>query len=160
MTPAILLKPLSSADGAYFYELGSDPRVARFMRFSPLTDPAQGDALAADYTTGGSLAWQVVDRESGAAVGIAALKKGDHKESRPSVSLFLAHAFWGRGYGGAAIRALQDKAAALGFSALTGFIVEENTPSRRLAEKCGFTLEQILHFPNIQPGLCLYGWEN
>ena len=44
------------------------------MRFSPLTDPAQGDELAAAYTTGGNLAWCIADRETGRPVGIAALK--------------------------------------------------------------------------------------
>lgn len=53
MSPAIRLEPLTPADGPYFYELGSDPQVARYMRFSPLTDPAQGDELAQSYTTGG-----------------------------------------------------------------------------------------------------------
>ena len=158
MSPSISLTPLTADDGAYFYELASDPRVARYMRFSPLTDPAQGDELAAAYTTGGNLAWCIADRETGRPVGIAALKIGDHEDARRSVSLFLAHAALGKGYGSAAIRALQERALALGFSTLAGFIVEENAPSRRLAEKCGFTLEQILHFPDIEPGLCLYGW--
>ena len=61
MSPAIRLEPLTPADGPYFYELGSDPQVARYMRFSPLTDPAQGDELAQSYTTGGNLAWRIVD---------------------------------------------------------------------------------------------------
>ena len=54
MSPAIRLEPLTPADGPYFYELGSDPQVARYMRFSPLTDPAQGDELAQSYTTRGA----------------------------------------------------------------------------------------------------------
>lgn len=158
MSPAIRLEPLTPADGPYFYELGSDPQVARYMRFSPLTDPAQGDELPQSYTTGGNLAWRIVDAVSGRSAGVAALKLGDHEDTRRSVSLFLARDAWGQGYGAAAVRALQAQAVELGFSTLAGFIVEENTASRRLAEKCGFTLEEILHFPHIKPGLCLYGW--
>ena len=46
------------------------------MRFSPLTDPAQGDELAQSYTTGGNLAWRIVDAVSGRSAGVAALKLG------------------------------------------------------------------------------------
>ncbi len=96
MSPAIRLEPLTPADGPYFYELGSDPQVARYMRFSPLTDPAQGDELAQSYTTGGNLAWRIVDAVSGRSAGVAALKLGDHEDTRRSVSLFLARDAWGR----------------------------------------------------------------
>ena len=78
--------------------------------------------------------------------------------SSPEFDFFLARDACGQGYGAAAVRARQVRAVELGFSTLAGFIVEENAASRRLAEKCGFTLEGILHFPHIKPGLCLYGW--
>ena len=83
------------------------------MRFSPLTDPAQGDELAQSYTTGGNLAWRIVDAVSGRSAGVAALKLGSHEDTRRSVSLFLARDAWGQGYGAAAVHALQARAVEL-----------------------------------------------
>lgn len=159
MTPLVCLTPLSPADGSLFYTLGSDPEVARFMRFDPLTHPIQGEELALQYTAGGNLAWRVSHEVTGETVGIAALKLGDHGDPCRSVSLFLARSAWGLGYGTSTMLALQEKAKELHFFTLAAFILSRNTTSRRLVESCGFHLDEILTLPGYPDDLLLYHWE-
>lgn len=55
------------------------------------------------------------------------------------ISLYLLPAYWGKGYGGELLRATVNRLAALGFSDLFLWVLEENQLARRCYERNGFT---------------------
>lgn len=141
MSARVLLRPLTRADTDTVFTLTSDPAVARYMKFDTHTSRAQAQALIRDWTTGGSRAFLVLDGET--PVGVAAFKAAGEDPGARSVSLFSFPAAWGKGYGGAALAALVEEARRAGLRVLRGYIVEENTASRALAEGAGFSLERV-----------------
>ena len=72
------------------------------------------------------------------------------------MSLFSFQRFWNKGYNTAAVELLKTFAQEQGIRGLKAYVVEENYGSRKVMEKCGFQIQEILHFDDFPYGLYVY----
>lgn len=154
----LALRPVEAGDAALLLTLTSLPEVGRFMRFGTQHTLAEAEALLAEYRRPENRAWFVLDG-AGRAVGVAVLKGGPEEGPPGScgVSLFFRPACCHKGYGYAVMQVMGGLAAReLAATRLTAHIMADNGPSRALAEKCGFQLEETLYFGDLPGGLCVY----
>lgn len=150
----ICLRPLTEDDAEVVFSMTSDPEVVAYMRFGVQRTLAEARKLVGDYISPGNDAWLVTEREDGAAVGMAALKRSE--EGCYGLSLFLARRAWGKGYGTELFHRLTELGRAQGAKRLSAHIVGGNLASRRAAEQAGFAVEQILRFDDLPEDLYVY----
>ena len=136
------LRPLTEADIDTIYSLTSDPRVAKYMRFSTHTSRKEAEELFYEYTKSGNSGWLICLTEDESPVGIAALKQ---EENEPDTR-----------YSTEVVRHMKNAAAAEKIGCLKAYVVQDNAGSCRVLEKSGFSLQEILHFPDMPSGLCIY----
>lgn len=146
------LRSLREEDAEALFSLTSDERVSRFMRFGTHTVLRQARELIQDYKRGAAFA---VEREQ-EFVGVFALKPGETEEEY-SISAFFSPRFWGRGYATEVLRRGVDFAQrTLGAKRLAAYVVEENTGSRRVLEKNGFSVKKRVLFSEGEGALLVY----
>lgn len=154
----LALRPVEAGDAARLLAMTSLPEIGRFMRFGVQHTLAEAQALLEEYQRPENRAWFVVDG-GGEAVGVAVLKSGEEEGPAGScgVSLYFVPACCHKGYGFAVMQMMGGLAAReFGARRLTAHIIEDNAPSRALAEKCGFHLVDTLHFDDMKSGLCVF----
>jgi RimJ/RimL family protein N-acetyltransferase len=75
---------------------------------------------------------------------------------RASTGYLLARDAWGQGYAAEALEALVGLAPSMGIRRVHAQCHPDHQASKRVLEKCGFTLECVLRsyteFPNLHPG--------
>ena len=150
------LRPLTEADIDTIYSLTSDPRVAEYMRFSTHTSRREAEELFFEYTRPDSLGWLICLTQDSSPVGVAALKPEENEPDVRSMSVFLYPDCWNKGYSTETVRHMITAAAAEKIRCLKAYVVQDNTGSCRVLEKSGFSLKEILHFPDMSSGLCIY----
>ena len=155
-TDQLFLRPLSQEDIPTIFSLTSDPEVARYMRFSTHTSRQEAEDLYREYTTFGNYGYLICRKDTLAPVGVAALKKEENDGASRSMSVFLYPRFWNQGYSTEVVRHLTDIARQEHFSCLKAYGVQDNTGSCRVLEKNGFLVQEILHFPDLPSGLCIF----
>lgn len=143
----IVLRPLRQSDIDTLFALTSNPEVARYMRFQTHTDRSQAEQLYQEYTKEGNYGY-LVTLPDGTAVGAAALKEGQ------DISIFSFPEYWNRGYSTQVVRELFKEAKSHGILYLKAYVVDENVGSRKILEKCGFTVEET--FETTEKGSVLY----
>jgi RimJ/RimL family protein N-acetyltransferase len=146
-TERLLLRGWRDWDVEPYARLCTDPEVMRFIGDgSTLTREQSGEQISRfvrHWEERGFGLWAMEEKGSGRFVGFAGLAhqddwaEGGHKTE---VGWRLDRAFWGRGL---ATEAAQASVAygfeALGLERVISIIQPENTASRRVAEKAGFT---------------------
>lgn len=162
----VKLEPLAISDADWVFALTSNPKVAEYMRFDTHTRREEAVCLIQEYTEHGNWGWRITgfstDVGAGEAApyepyGVAALKRGE-TEGEYSISVFLAPEYWNKGLSTAVIKELMQIACEKGIRILTAYIIEENMGSRRVVEKCGFEVKEVLHFPDLGSGLYVYDY--
>lgn len=155
----VKLERLMPEDRDTVFSMTSDPEVVKFMRFDTHENEEEAAELIAHYTEEGNYGFMVRLAENGEAVGVAALKQEEDDPEKYSVSIFSFRKFWNKGYSTEVLELLMETAREKGIGNLKAYIVEENYGSRRVAEKCGFWVEEILHFADFPSGLYVYTWK-
>ena len=89
-------------------------------------------------------------------MGIAALKQEENEPDTRSMSVFLYPDCWNKGYSTEVVQHMKNAAAAEKIGCLKAYVVQDNAGSCRVLEKSGFSLQEILHFPDMASGLCIY----
>jgi len=161
----VRLRLRSNADVPALIEACRDPAVVRWTRVPEDYDEAKAaewaersERMLAD---GSGLPLVIADANSDRFIGSIGINHIDYEERRCDVGYFLAPEARGRGAMTRAIRLL----AAWAFDNLPVDRIEvlvqpENEPSRRAAERAGFTLEGILRSHTIINGarrdMCSY----
>jgi RimJ/RimL family protein N-acetyltransferase len=154
-TPRLVLRPPNAGDGSLLHAAVTEslPELRRFLASLPWVAAEQTvesaeaycRAAQANFIARTDLPYLVFDRASGELVGATGLHRAVWTTPKVEVG------YWGRtsklrnGYISEAVAAL----VALAFSHLRAVRVElytdeQNSASRRLAERCGFALEGIL----------------
>lgn len=155
-TMRLRAEPLNSRHAKDIYRLASLEAVARYMRFSRITNLAEACRLIEEYTAPGCHAFALYEKEGGRFAGLFALKPAEQKKAL-GISVFFHPDCWGRGYAqevtGFFISYARQKLAA---HALLAWVVEENTASRRVLEKLGFVVIQALRFDDLPSHLLVY----
>ena len=156
MEKKIWLDKLRAEDRDTVFSMTSDPEIVKYMRFDTHEKPEEAEELIRHYTEGGNYGFLIRIADSGEPVGVAALKQDEENCGEYSVSLFSFQRFWNKGYNTAAVELLKTFAQEQGIRALKAYVVEENYGSRKVMEKCGFQIQEILHFDDFPSGLYVY----
>lgn len=160
MENRIWLDELKLDDRDAVFSLTSRPEIVKYMHFNTHESPEEAEALIRHYTEGENHGFLIRLLEGGELIGVAAVKREeegeDEEEGVFSVSLFSFPEYWNRGYSTEALKLLIKFAFKRGVRSLKAYIVEENYGSRRVAEKCGFRVKEVLHFDDFPSGLYVY----
>jgi RimJ/RimL family protein N-acetyltransferase len=150
----VRLEPIDERFVPDFDALTADPDVIRFTRV-----PAnRADGFAAMWVGTYVQAWKdgsragfaIVDESDNAFLGMAALVQLSRDMAEGELGYIVAPAARGRGVAGRAIKLLAEWAfSEVGLERLEAWIDVANEPSKRVAERVGFTFEGIrrsVHF--------------
>lgn len=143
-TPRLTLRRLTADDFDRVYQLDSDPVVTRYvLGVRTREEVAQYlTEVVADYDLRPGLGrWAMIERATGAFLGIALLKPledSDHIE----VGYRMHIPYWGRGYATEVARALVRYGfEQVGLARIVGITNPENVPSQHVLQKCGLRFE-------------------
>ena len=144
-TERLVLRQLGSGDGAAFFDMDSDPRVAEAIPLPVAVDrPSSLAKFAADLAAGDRYKFfrtLALKSEPPNTIGWLLFRPTENGENI-ELGYRLAYEFWGRGIVPEACRAM----LALGFEELrleriVGYTVPTNRNSQRVFEKLGFHQE-------------------
>lgn len=155
-TQRLHLRQLTENDAEIVYALTSRPEVAQYMRFEQHTDPSQALSLIHEYDAFPS--WLITEKESGLPVGVFACKPGE-TAGEYGLSTFTAPECWNKGYSTEVLSAMIPVLRQKGVQTLTAHVVADNTGSRRVLLKNGFTEWKTLVFPDLPQGLIVYRYD-
>jgi RimJ/RimL family protein N-acetyltransferase len=166
-TPRLRLRTPEPGDGqAIFESYASDPDVTRYVGWPThrsIHDTEVFVTWSADqWSQWPSGPYLICDRADGRVLGSTGLTF--EASGRVVTGYVLARDVWGRGYATEALRAMVALARALAIERLHAECHADHEASRRVLEKCGFTLagisSTIAQFPNLDPKLvadvCVY----
>ena len=145
-TPRVILRELTPADADALMEFFGDP-VA--MRYWPRTKTRDEVLTMIEwclkcYAERGYGLWAAVLKETGEVVGRIGLicQRDINGRDEVEVAYGLIPRFWGKGLATEAAAACRDHAfSRLGCDRVISLVYKENTPSRRVAERLGMTIQ-------------------
>jgi ribosomal-protein-alanine N-acetyltransferase len=150
-TERLRLRPLREDDIADWARLiYADPEVSRYLPGPDVTPTERAERLYRYFTDHWPLhgygEWAVTDRVTGAFLGQCGLNHiADLRETE--IDYALAKQAWGRGLATEASQAaVQFAFESAGLTRLIGFVIPENTASRRVLERVGFRFESDTHY--------------
>jgi RimJ/RimL family protein N-acetyltransferase len=153
-TARLRLREMEPADLDFVAAMLADPEVMRYYPQVYSRADAQGwlDRQRQRYVDDGHGLWLVEERESGLPVGQIGLSMQEVEGRRhPEVGWLLHRPFWGKGYATEAGIAVRDAAfARWRYPALISLIRPVNEPSRRVAERVGFTAGPLVPFHGFE----------
>lgn len=147
-TDRLALREMTEADLDFLYELQADDEAARFLDALDSDREVQRQKLTAYrqqmYGFYGFGIWIVIEKESGRPVGRAGLQMRDGFEE-PELGFAVLKKYRGKGYAGEACRAVLAYAESeLELKKIRVVVDWENAKSRRLCEKLGFVVDNLL----------------
>lgn len=153
----IQYRPLTRADGAAFYQLIGQEKVAATMRFDCPHTQAESDQILETYLAEGNHTFALRFEAHGALWGVFAFKgSGDTAD----LSQMQSPEQWGRGLGEQVLRDMIALARREGwYRALEGYVLASNTASCRMAQRMGFHEKERHRFPGMTEDLIVYHLE-
>lgn len=154
-TARMVMRPPKAGDGAALCEaiLESLVDLRRFLASLPWVAVEQTLASSetfcrnaqANFLLRKDLPFLLFDKASGRLLGSTGLHRTDWAVPKTEVGYWLRSSCVGHGYVQEAVQALVDYAfTQLGAARVELITDEDNTRSRRVAERCGFTLEGVM----------------
>lgn len=148
-TAPLRFELLSESHLADLAELAADPEVQRFTRVPEPPPPDFARTWLGRYDEGRRTrtreGWAVLDAQDGAFVGMAAVPGIDREARTVELGYLVAAPARGRGVATAILawltRWAQEELGALRMELL---ISVDNPASKRVARRCGYTLEGVL----------------
>lgn len=145
-TPRLFLRHLTLDDLDFMAGLLDDPDVMRFSLGRMTREQVKTliETCLAAYEKNEPSLWGIEDKTDHRLIGYCGHYRRDLEgKEEVEVAYRLAPEHWGRGFAAEAVKAACDYAfAKLGLERLIAFVEPANTPSIRVAEKCGMTLEK------------------
>lgn len=159
MSVKILYTPLTMEDSEEFFHLAGDERVAATMRFDCPRTREESDRILTDYLSVGNRTFALRFQPDGELFGVFAFKSEVGADTA-DLSQMLAYEQWGHGLGNQVISDMLELARKeKWYKTLGGYILETNTASRRMAERCGFREKERRRYPGMTEDLVIYQLE-
>lgn len=145
-TERLLLRPILTRDADDYFEYARREETSKYLLWSPhLTVSFTRKYLAhlqGLYRRKEFYDLALVDKESGKMIGTCGFSAVDLNNNSAEVGYVLSPDYWGRGLAAEALATLMRFGfCELSLHRLTARILEGNTQSVRVAEKCGFRHE-------------------
>jgi [ribosomal protein S5]-alanine N-acetyltransferase len=163
-TPRLLLRQLTSADAPYMLRQLNEPSFIENIADRGVRDLDQAAAYLengpiASYRAYGFGFWAVVEKASGAVIGMCGLVKRDILPD-PDLGYAFLPEYFGQGLAFEATRACVTAAKRdFALPRLLAIVNPGNQPSRRLLDKLGFDFIGMRAVYAGEPDLCLYRLE-
>ena len=142
-TQHLRLRALRREDAAdYFSRLAGSEAVTRYMLFSPHRDISESvssvEKTLRRYREGNCYRWCITERKNDRLIGVIDLLRLDPERDTCSFAYMLGQAYWGRGYGTEALKAVLDFAFEdLQVREVTADHMAENKASGAVMRKAG-----------------------
>lgn len=148
-TPRLVLRKLCAADADAFFRFAGSGQVTKYMLWKPHGDISESassiEKTLSRYETGNCWRWGIALRETDELIGIIDLLGFDETDNTCSFAYMIAEAFWGRGYGTEALRAVLDFAFdKMKVSAVAADHFAENAASGAVMRKVGMTCRGVV----------------
>lgn len=154
-TERLLLRPPRTGDGALLHEAVTESltELRRFLASSPWVAAEQTvessevfcRTAQSNFLVRKDLTFLLFEKATGDLAGVADLHRTDWTIPKTEVGYWSRTSKSGNGFISEAVAALVDFAfASLGVARVEVVTDEENTGSRKIAERCGFQLEGTL----------------
>ena len=145
----LVLRQLEEGDLGRLFEVFADPAVMRYWSRGPFTDEGEAREMLVEIDRGwredSFYQWGIVPAGSEAVVGTTTLFRIDRDHRRAEVGFAMGSAWWGRGFGSAAVARLVEYAfGPLGVCRLEADVDPRNVASLRVLERLGFKREGLL----------------
>lgn len=154
-TARLTLRPPQPGDGALLQAALAESQQAMraFLHFLPWVAAEPTLEMAelrcrqahAAFAARTDLPWFVFEQSSGRLVGSVGLHRSDWAVPKTEVGYWVRSSATGLGYASEAVRGLTEQVAfgVIGAQRVELITDAANTASRRVAERCGFTLEAV-----------------
>lgn len=155
-TERLLLRALTADDTADVFRIMGDPRVTRYFGSLPMTTLSQAaeriESCRQSFADHSGVRWAIVERASARMLGSAGYWRLVRPHFSAEIGYELAPEAWGRGIMTEAMRAiLRFGFTTLGLHRVEAQIHPDNTGSRRVLEKLGFTQEGYFRQSYYEP---------
>lgn len=145
-TKRLILRTWKKSDAKDLYSYAKNPAVGPRAGWKPHESEAESRKIIGEVFLQNTV-WAIVWKESGAVIGSVGFQEDKFRPGVHSMEMgySLSEEFWGRGIMTEAALEVLD----YGFEYMRLYIIsittgEENTASRRVIEKCGFSYEGML----------------
>ncbi len=171
-TPRLLLRPPRPGDGALLHAaiVESLPELRRFLASLPWVAAEQTIESAetycrtahANFLVRKDMPFLLFEKATGVLVGASGLHRTVWNTPKTEIGYWARVSRWGQGFVTEAVSALAEYAFAHVGAVRVEIVTDEaNAASRRVAERCGFTLEGTLRHERRAPdgslrNACLY----
>ena len=145
-TERLILRPWMETDAEDLYEYAKDPRVGPSAGWPVHTSVENSRDIIRNVLSAPET-YAVVLKENGRAVGSVGLKIGEYSDldlpdTQAEFGCWLGVPYWGQGLIPEALERLKEYAFdTLGMEMLWYGYYDENSKSKRVCEKCGFTYQ-------------------
>ena len=144
----IILRKMLFEDVDDMYEYSQIPEVSQYLTWYPHPDMDYTRAylryVSQRYRTGDTIDWAIVDKASGKMIGTCGFARIDVQNNYAEIGYVLNPLFQRKGIAVEAARlVIAFGFETLGLERIEARYMIENTPSRKVMEKCGMTFEGI-----------------
>ncbi len=160
-TERLILRQLTTGDGAFMLELMNEPGFIRFVADRGLRTTADAaqflrDKILPSYEQFGFGFYRIELKETATPIGICGFVKRETL-AHPDVGFAVLARFCGHGYASeAAAAVMQYGRKVLGLAKIAGVTAPDNQVSIRLLEKLGLQYERTIHLPGYGPESLLF----
>jgi ribosomal-protein-alanine N-acetyltransferase len=156
--PEFDLRTLAPDDAPALFELGRHPDVSRFFSWGPYREQREAAEFVASLDrqreAGERLELGIVERASGALIGITGLSELSRRDRRAVIGTWLGRPHWG----GGANRQSKALLLALAFRSLgllrvSALVSPQNVRSAAALERLGFVPEGVLRGWHVHDGV-------
>ncbi len=147
-TKRLLLREITISDTNDIYVICSDPRIAEYDSFAPVTTMGEARSMIynfrKEYWERKQIRWGIALRADDRLIGTCEFMNFDNVSRRCEVGCGLVSSEWNKGYMAEALGSIIDYGfAILGLNRIEACIVSENSASVRLFGKLGFVYEGV-----------------
>ncbi len=145
-TPRLILRKVKKSDAQDMYEYFSDADVSRYLTWdiheSLKYTKKYLKYLVGQYKTGEYLDWAIVLKDSGKVIGTVGYTALGLQHAKCEIGYVLNKNYWGMGFATEAVcKVLDYSFNEIEFNRVEARVIEGNTASASVLEKCGLLYE-------------------
>ena len=156
-TQRLILRKVRDSDVESLNNILSDPEVARFDYFYPVTSDVEVVKFIERYNTelkeSVEITWGIISKESNKLIGICCLGDFDDRARRAEIGYDIVQTEWNKGYATEALEAIIDFGfTTMNLNRIEATITPGNDASVKVLKKCNLIQEGIVRERDLIKG--------
>jgi [ribosomal protein S5]-alanine N-acetyltransferase len=148
-TERLKLRPVLQSDMAEIFSTFSDGDALRYYGMEPLKSEDEAfsliEAFEKSFKSGSAIRWGIILQDEDILIGTCGFHNWSKSDKRTEIGYELNRNYWHKGFMNEALRAILHYGFnGMEFNRIAATIRPENSSSRALVEKLGFTQEALL----------------